>query len=201
MKEFAAALADFLKSKSEEPPAEKSAPAAEKPPAPPEKSAVGMPKPAVGPQRRTTRRRIQEGTDTDAGLNRSTRAMEVVCLCGQRLMAKRELAGKRVKCPRCSDVVTLPSHAAANSSPRHLVVACHHCGQRFLARGDLAGKAVRCAVCGRPLTVPKPGEAISARRQIEVTCVCGQQFMARPELAGRRVHCSSCGRPLVIPAG
>jgi DNA-directed RNA polymerase subunit RPC12/RpoP len=138
--------------------------------------------------------------DTDVGLIRSKRPMEVRCLCGQRLLAKRELAGKRVKCPRCSDIVVLPGLEEANATTRHFVVCCQQCSQRFLARNELAGKAVRCPTCGQPLTVPKPGEVRSSSLQINVRCACGQQFVARAELVGRRVRCTSCGRPLSIPA-
>lgn len=179
MREFATALAEYLKSKPDEAPSE-SFPA----PSPP---AVKKPTP-------------KEATDTDAGLKLTAAALEVVCLCGQRMVAKRELAGKRVKCPHCGDVVTLPGLEAAQTTARHIVVACQHCHQRFLAKGELAGKAVRCPMCKRPLTVPRPGDPSPKLPQIEVTCVCGQQFMARANLAGKRVRCTSCGRPLNIPA-
>jgi hypothetical protein len=179
MKEFAAELADVLKSKSEE-------------------TVVEKPKSRREKERQQPPKRT--GTDTDAGLKLTARPIEVMCLCGQRLIAKRELAGKRVQCPQCSDIVKLPDAALASVSARHIVVACQQCGQRFLARGQLAGKAVRCPVCSRALTVPKPGEIQPSLPQIEVTCVCGQHFVARRNLAGKRVRCTACGRPLDIPA-
>jgi predicted Ser/Thr protein kinase len=179
MKQFAMALAEYLKSKPEE--------------TPPEKPAQGRKKGPKKPPKKT-------GTDTDAGLKLTARPLEVVCLCGQRLIAKRELAGKRVQCPHCSDIVPLPDIGAASASARHFVVSCKPCGQRFLANGQLAGKAVRCPVCSHPLTVPNLGEIQPSLPQINVTCKCGQQFVARPNLAGKRVRCTACGRPLDIPA-
>jgi serine/threonine protein kinase len=185
MRDFALALADFLKSRPEE--------------KPPSAQLNVREKPAVEPP-------PKEATDTDAGLSPTTatkkdsKSLEVVCLCGQRLLAKLELAGKRVKCPRCHDVVTLPDLATASSTSRHIVVACQQCSQRFLARGELAGKAVRCPVCSRPLTVPRLGEIAPTLPHIDVTCACGQQFVARPNLAGKRVRCTACGRPLDVPA-
>jgi len=178
MREFATALADYLKSR-------------------PEDLAVESPAAAPAPVAKTPT--PKEATDTDAGLNLTAPALEVVCLCGQRMVAKRELAGKRVKCPRCGDIVTLPGLEAAQTTARHIVVACQQCHQRFLAKGELAGKAVRCPMCRRPLTVPRPGDTSPRLPQIEVTCVCGQQFMARANLAGKRVRCTACGRPLNIP--
>lgn len=188
MKELAAAIAEYLKAKPEE-----TAPA---PPRPTREK----PAPATPPS---------EATDTNAGLELNDQAgalpppaadsLEVVCLCGQRLVAKKRLAGKRVICPRCKDIVTLPDLSSADSTARHIVVACQ-CNQRFLAKSELAGKAVRCPVCSRPLSVPKPGDVTASLPQIDVTCDCGQQFVARPFLAGKRVPCPKCGRTLEIPS-
>ncbi|MFV1967531.1 MAG: serine/threonine-protein kinase [Pirellulaceae bacterium] len=179
MKDFAAALADYLKSKPEETVIDK--PVAERPEA-------------------TKKRGAKTGTDTDAGLKLTAQPIEVTCKCGQRLRAKRDLAGKRIRCPQCAGIVALPGTALAGTSTRQIDVACTQCGQRFRARLSLAGKVVRCPMCSRPLTVSKPGEASSSLPQIEVTCTCGQQFVARANLAGKRVKCTACGRPLQIPA-
>lgn len=178
MREFADVLGDYLKAKP------------------------GKDKKPQEPMKRSRRKKPvapKPTTDTNAGLEVTSAPMEVVCLCGQRLKAKRELAGKRVACPRCNDIVTLPDAKAAALTRRHIVVACKQCSQRFLARDELTGKAVRCPVCSRPLTVPKPGEVQPMLPPIDVTCSCGQQFVARPDLAGKRVKCTRCGRPLQVP--
>src|SRR5437870_2854390 len=39
------------------------------------------------------------------------------CKCGKKLQAKEELADKRVKCPACGRVVTVPRPAAAEGAP------------------------------------------------------------------------------------
>jgi Zn finger protein HypA/HybF involved in hydrogenase expression len=39
------------------------------------------------------------------------------CDCGNQIKAKRELAGKKVKCPSCGDALRLP-HPKANASPK-----------------------------------------------------------------------------------
>lgn len=119
--------------------------------------------------------------------------IDVICQCGQRMIANRDMAGKMVKCPRCSAAVPIPG-------PKPIDVTCRHCSQRFLARGELAGKVVKCPMCTRPLTVPKPGSAQFAPPQIEVLCVCGQQFVATPQLAGKSVNCTACGKRLVVPS-
>ncbi len=120
--------------------------------------------------------------------------IDVMCQCGQRMIANRDMAGKMVKCPRCATTVPIPG-------PKEIDVTCRHCTQRFMARGELAGKVVKCPMCTRPLTVPKPGSARAIAPQIEARCVCGQQFVATPQLAGKSVSCTACGQRLIIPPG
>jgi hypothetical protein len=45
------------------------------------------------------------------------RSITFTCVCGHRLKASPELAGKRAKCPKCGQVVVVPSHAAQTQSP------------------------------------------------------------------------------------
>jgi predicted Ser/Thr protein kinase len=119
--------------------------------------------------------------------------IDVICQCGQRMIANRDMAGKMVKCPRCATAVPIPG-------PKQIDVTCQHCTQRFMARDELAGKVVKCPMCTRPLTVPKPGGAQTIAPQIEASCVCGQQFVATPQLAGKSVSCTACGQHLIIPS-
>lgn len=132
------------------------------------------------------------GTDTDAGLKLNTTNISATCTCGQRLVAKREMAGKTVRCPRCSNPLALPG-------PIKIETSCQYCGQRFVADEDLAGKVVKCPMCTRPITVATPGGSPVVTSQIEVTCGCGQQFVATRDLAGRKVKCTACGSAIVVP--
>lgn len=102
------------------------------------------------------------------------------------------MAGKMVRCPRCSSPLALPG-------PVKIETACRHCGQRFMADEDLAGKVVKCPMCTRPITVAVPGGSQVVTPQIEVTCSCGQQFVATRDLAGRKVKCTACGSTIVVP--
>lgn len=174
MKEFANALTEFLKAKSET-----------------------ETKAAAAPQLAPGRRPRKTGVDTGSGLKLTAAPFEFSCGCGQRLTARRHLIGQQVRCPRCADSITVPGGPAELDS--QIDVSCTVCGQRFMARAELAGKVVKCPMCGRPLTVLGPGQTQPAVKQIEVACSCGQQFLAKAELAGRRVKCTSCGNPLTIP--
>jgi len=118
--------------------------------------------------------------------------IDVMCQCGQRMIANRDMAGKMVKCPRCATTVSIPG-------PKQIDVTCQHCTQRFMAWGELAGKVVTCPMCTRPLTVPMPGILQAIAPQIEARCVCGQQFVATLQLAGKSVSCTACGQSLIIP--
>jgi hypothetical protein len=84
------------------------------------------------------------------------------------------MAGKRIKCPRCSEAVTVaaaqpaaamagarasappaPAAAASGSAPSgNLSVPCAACRKKLQVRADMAGKAVKCPGCGKPVRVP-----------------------------------------------
>ncbi len=171
MQAMANDLMDFLKSKPED---EKKSNLERTSP----KAKAGKPKP---------------GTDTDAGLKLNTTNISATCTCGQRLVAKREMAGKTVRCPSCSNPLSLPG-------PVKIDTGCNGCGQQFMADEDLAGKVVKCPMCTRPITVPMPGGSQVVTPQIEVSCGCGQQFVATRDLAGRKVKCTACGSKIIVPA-
>ena len=69
------------------------------------------------------------------------------CECGCTLKIPDELAGKLVKCPRCSKTVKVTKSSSA-------IRATCSCGQRLNAKRSLAGKQVKCPACGGLLTVP-----------------------------------------------
>jgi serine/threonine protein kinase len=77
----------------------------------------------------------------------------VVCTCGQKLAVRLELAGKKIRCPKCKRLLAIPAN---REKPSPLMVACR-CGQKYRARPDLAGKTVKCLKCGAPLAVPNVG--------------------------------------------
>ena len=86
--------------------------------------------------------------------------------CGAKFQAPETLAGKRVKCPKCSAAIVVgerpqqPSGQAtpANEGAPPMVVACN-CGKKLRAKAELAGKRVKCPACGQPLAVPAPQPA------------------------------------------
>jgi serine/threonine protein kinase len=79
---------------------------------------------------------------------------KVVCPCGQKLAVRSDLAGKKIRCPKCQRLLSIPARVAV--APKPLKVTCR-CGQQYHARADLAGKTVKCLRCGASLSVPKVG--------------------------------------------
>lgn len=85
------------------------------------------------------------------------------CVCGVKLQAKDELAGKQVKCPKCGDTLWLPSKEVA---PPHIRVNCS-CGKAFQVKASSAGRAFQCSGCNRSLTVPNSNERSPAKPNSE----------------------------------
>ncbi len=83
--------------------------------------------------------------------------------CRASVKVKEELAGKRVKCPRCAKLLPVPApalqgagKAAAPAPPAPaeaapLLVACSGCGLKLKVK---AGKAAKCPKCGRAVKAP-----------------------------------------------
>ncbi len=92
----------------------------------------------------------------------------VACQCGQKFQAKDQLAGKKVKCPKCSNPLRIPSPQQAAppapmpapstaSGPTEIPIACA-CGQQMKAKAKLFGKKVKCPKCGQPIQIPNPAQ-------------------------------------------
>jgi serine/threonine protein kinase len=168
MREFAAALTDYLKSKPEVA----------------DRAVLFEP---ISESRSAVPRATTPGTTTVP-----SDKIEFLCGCGQRLTAAKRLSGSNVRCPRCAAVLTIPGPkpvqvtcqgcqqqfmaradlagkvvkctacgrpiqvpAVGQKQPvaPQIEVACA-CGQHFLAASHLAGKRVRCTACGQVLRVP-----------------------------------------------
>ena len=78
----------------------------------------------------------------------------VSCTCGQKFAARRELAGRTVKCLACGDPLTVPNGSLATKPLSAKIVAQCKCGKSFQAEPDLAGRRVRCPECHEAVTVP-----------------------------------------------
>ena len=88
-------------------------------------------------------------------------AIEVTCSCGKTVSANDELAGRRVKCPDCSEPISIPADFdEVGSGMAELLdeigmeatrtgVRCPNC------RSDLEAEAILCIACGYNLETGK----------------------------------------------
>ena len=89
-------------------------------------------------------------------------AIETSCVCGARFKVKSQLAGKRVKCPKCGSAFVVPQEKVPDQVPtpnavvsndQSVIIQCV-CGSRFQAQSHLSGKTVACPKCGHQLSIP-----------------------------------------------
>lgn len=74
-----------------------------------------------------------------------------VCPCGAKLRVKDELAGKKVKCPKCTLTITIPSMQSAEEM---ISVRCE-CGKLYQVKASAGGKTFKCLSCQQPVPIPK----------------------------------------------
>jgi len=98
------------------------------------------------------------------------------CACGRQLSAAAELVGRRVKCPACARVLTVPAAApvALTAVPAAPVAAppsldfirfdCPQCGMAQHVQAG-AGQTVRCLGCGARTILPGPDARAGWPRQ------------------------------------
>jgi DNA-directed RNA polymerase subunit RPC12/RpoP len=84
--------------------------------------------------------------------------IKVACSCGAQFMAKDELAGQSVKCPKCGGALRIP-RATSPSTPATFAVACP-CGRTYQVQPSMAGRPVKCNACGQQFVIPQAPAAI-----------------------------------------
>jgi DNA-directed RNA polymerase subunit M/transcription elongation factor TFIIS len=102
------------------------------------------------------------------------------CECGKRLHAKDQFAGRRLKCPKCARVITIPRHASELSAAA------------TTAQAGPRSRAARTMTSPVAAALPKAGF-------VRFVCSCGRKMRARTGDAGSSIDCPTCGRELTIP--
>jgi hypothetical protein len=127
-------------------------------------------------------------------------AISVVCeSCGQKLSAPDKAAGKRLKCPNCSNFLTVPANLeneaaswlADDSSPTKKPVE-----DRVKSKLDA------------PSPAPIPWLSLSDVHDeqngpgVDVSCpVCKETYSVNPELAGKTIKCRNCHDYIRVSVG
>jgi phage FluMu protein Com len=132
------------------------------------------------------------------------------CSCGKQLRVADEFAGKRIRCPACKEVQTVPETAAASpitakapfrpaiapvsSGPAMVRFECS-CGKVMQAKAEFAGRSTRCPACQSTLTIPDGDETtgpigIRADRPIprQAAAMYDEEDEAPVRRGGRRIR-------------
>ncbi len=108
------------------------------------------------------------------------------CECGKKLQAKDEFAGKKLKCPGCGKILTIPNPAAA--PPPEEPPAPPPTQRAPLPPPELTAE------------LPPPAPAAAPAAVVQFVCHCGRRLKARLADAGEAIDCPDCGRTLIVPA-
>jgi hypothetical protein len=109
-------------------------------------------------------------------------SLELVCSCGQVLVARKDQAGKRVKCPVCGAPMVIEKYKDPQTD------------ETRVRRGDPAAgvKKETAIVAAKPL-----GRTTRRRRSPEgaqdILCHCGENLRVFAENLDKKVLCPSCG--------
>ncbi|MBN2020604.1 MAG: hypothetical protein JW749_10325 [Sedimentisphaerales bacterium] len=86
--------------------------------------------------------------------------------CGQKVNAKDIYAGREIHCPKCRQMIRIPSpapgkaaspaRAPSNAQSNIIKIRCPGCNQKIGVSKNYAGKTVKCAKCGTLMQVPTP---------------------------------------------
>lgn len=80
--------------------------------------------------------------------------IEHACTCGAKLKVKDELAGKKIKCPKCSQVSTV----AEPTIPTEMIPIRCQCGKSYQSKSSMSGKSFKCSACEQMVSIPKRNE-------------------------------------------
>src|SRR6266542_4468557 len=84
--------------------------------------------------------------------------------CQASLKVPDQMAGKQVKCPKCSQPIAAGRGGTTPAAPQtpaaaKIKVTCPACAKVLLAPAQAAGKAIKCPGCGKPVRVTGNGAA------------------------------------------
>jgi SulP family sulfate permease len=78
--------------------------------------------------------------------------------CGFKKAVDDKYAGKNVRCPKCSNPVTVSTQQIQTpTEPANLIkIYCPLCNKKIAVPAQYAGKRVKCPNCKNPLMVEPP---------------------------------------------
>jgi len=98
-------------------------------------------------------------------------SQELVCSCGQHLLARPDQVGKRVQCPVCGNWLKLERY----KDPQTLQTKIRTVESRI----------------NRLLSTPKDPDP--DQKGQDILCTCGESLRVQPEHLGKQAQCPACG--------
>lgn len=133
--------------------------------------------------------------------------INVSCSNGHSLKLKPAYAGRKVKCPTCHEVMSVPigqTHQARESSPvAKMVRATCQNGHQVRLKQKYAGRRVKCPKCQNVMKVPgKLGDEEDKKcgsSKLVVSCPNGHILNLNAKYAGKLINCPSCQAAVQLP--
>ncbi len=123
-----------------------------------------------------TKRKIPvtvRGSDTSRRVfNIPSGSQELVCRCGQHLLARPDQVGKRVQCPVCGNWLKLERYKDPQTMETRL-------------------RTIESRINQLPEVSPSQPEP--ERGVQDILCTCGESLRVRPEHLGKQAQCPACG--------
>ena len=141
---------------------------------------------AVDPKSRA--RILMRVAATSAGIRIPAGSLQLVCSCGQVLVAKKDQAGKRVKCPVCGAAMVIEKY----KDPDTLETKVRR--QEAPASG---APAVTAYIAAKPLGRTTRRRKAPSGAQ-DILCQCGEYLRVFAEQVDKKVMCPECGTLMVM---
>ena len=110
-------------------------------------------------------------------------AHQLICSCGQPLVAKKEQAGKKVKCPVCSASMVIERY----KDPQTLETKVRRAGEK-----PVVGPGETAIIAAKPLGRTTRRRKAPTGAQ-DILCGCGEYLRVFAEHLEKKVMCPECG--------
>jgi membrane associated rhomboid family serine protease len=130
------------------------------------------------------------------------------CSCGNKIKMPGIHAGKRGKCPVCSEKFTVPQESQAEPQaqltvPDFIKFYCS-CGKKIKMQGIHIGKSGKCPACSAKFTVPQESQTAPSAQQevapfIRFYCSCGKKIKMPGIHIGKNGKCPACSAKFTVP--
>ena len=138
---------------------------------------------AVDPK---TRGKVLTRANKDNAIRIPAGSHQLTCACGQPLVARKDQAGKKVKCPVCGASMVIERY----KDPQTLETKVRRAGEK-------AGKGETAIIAAKPLGRTTRRRKAPTGAQ-DILCGCGEYLRVFAEHLEKKVMCPECGTLMKI---